>query len=131
MIISSLLTAYSLYNDGFYRPVPGGVMVFTGEYFGTSSYVVEDQATGERFLLIVYHLPKHAGIYEIYQPNTSSGYYYIGDVVNYNEYVDAAIVRANEEPGVEFDPRIRLSDWKLRHTNRHSHMERIVYPCLT
>ena len=85
-------------------------MVSAGDYFGTSGYVVEDQSTGERFLLIVYHLPKRAGTYEIYQPDTLSSYYYIGNVVNYNEYVDAAIVRANEELGVEFDPRIRLPD---------------------
>lgn len=102
------IIVHALYNTDFYRPVPGGVMISAGSYFATSSYVVEDQSTGERFLLVVYHLPRYAGTYEIYQPTTSNSYYYIGNVINYNEYIDAAVVSANSELGVEFDPRIRL-----------------------
>jgi hypothetical protein len=64
----------ALYNAGFYRPVPGGVMVSAGNYYATSSYVVEDQATGTRYLFIVRHLPYYAGTNEIYQPTASSDY---------------------------------------------------------
>lgn len=110
LAVTITIIAQALYNTGFYRPVPGGVMITAGDFYGTSSYVVEDETTGTRYLLIAYHVAYYGGTDEIYQPTTSSSYYYIGNVVRYNDYVDAALVAANDELGVSFDPRIRLPD---------------------
>ncbi len=100
--------ALSYYNDDFYRPVPGGVKIASGDYIATSSYVVEDTSTGKRYLLAIYHLLEASGTGTIYQPSTSSDYYLIGSMSWYSTYADAALIEANKELSVEWDPRIRL-----------------------
>ena len=104
------ILAYSEYNTGVYRPVPGGVRIVVGNWEGTSGYVVEDPSTGARYLLIAYHVVYKGGSNDVYQPDSSTDYYLIGSVTRYNMEVDAALVKANEELSVSFDPRVRLPD---------------------
>jgi len=103
-------TALGLYNDGFYRPVPAGVMVSSGDYYATTSYVVEDTSTGKRYLLVVYHLFEANSSLDAYQPTPYSDYYYIGSAIRASTYADGALVEANKELAVKWDPRVRLPD---------------------
>ena len=90
------------YNDGFYRPVPGGVKVSSTERYGTSSYVVSGYGiNNERGLLIASHVVQDVGD-PVYQPDPSRSYYKIGTIWKICTCTDSAIVRADNDLGVSF-----------------------------